>query len=559
MRARTPDLGARLAGLRQAVEALEGVPAEMVGPRTALDAAVEVLGNAGRRRELSADHTVVALAGATGSGKSSLLNALTGADAAVVGARRPTTAHPLAVLWPEGDVDAAAARPLLEWLEVDRLHEVSAGAGGWDAVDVSGLVLLDLPDIDSIESEHRRRAARLAKTVDVLVWVLDPQKYADAVVHTEFLRPMSRHAEVTLVVLNQTDRLAEADRPAVLRDLTERLVEDGLGGAKVLAVSARTGEGIDLLRREIGTFVRQRRAADARLAADVATAADGLDAAYHAELPDDIAGGAQRRLVGALATAAGVDRVSDAVGTSFRHRARRRTGWPLVRWVGRFRADPLRRLHLDRKIATDDGPVVTTSSLPPASPVQRAQVATALRTLGEAAAGGSGEPWRSYVRGAATEQAVTLPDQLDQAVVRTDLPGRKDPAWFAVVGVLQWLVFAMFVAGALWLGAYAVMGYMQIDIGWVPQIGPVPADPPLPELPAIPWPTALLVGGAVIGVLVALLSGLAARIGASRRRSRSRTALRTSIAETARTSVIAPVRDRMARARAFAEGVARAK
>ena len=31
-----------------------------------LDAAVEVLGNAGRRRELSADHTVVALAGAHG-------------------------------------------------------------------------------------------------------------------------------------------------------------------------------------------------------------------------------------------------------------------------------------------------------------------------------------------------------------------------------------------------------------------------------------------------------------------------------------------------------------
>ena len=447
MRARRPDLAARLAGLRQAIEALEGVPAELVGPADALAAAREVLGNAGRRRELSADHTVVALAGATGSGKSSLLNALTGVDAAVVGARRPTTAYPLAMLWPEGDVDAGSARPLLEWLEVDRQHEVRAAVGGWEASDVDGLVLLDLPDIDSIEEEHRRRSARLAKTVDALVWVLDPQKYADAVVHTEFLRPMSRHAEVTLVVLNQVDRLSEADRPAVLADLRERLVEDGLGDARVLPVSARTGTGVPELRRAIGDLVRRRRAADARLAADVVTVAEGLDEAFHADIPADLPGGAQRELVRALAVAAGVDRVADAVGSSFRHRARRRTGWPLVRWLGRFRPDPLRRLHLDRSIATDDGPVVTTSSLPPASPVQRAQVAAALRTIGDAAAGGSGEPWRTYVRGAVGEQVETLPDELDQAVVRTDLPGRTDPRWFAAVGALQWVVFALFIGG----------------------------------------------------------------------------------------------------------------
>ena len=143
--------------------------------------------------------------------------------------------------------------------------------------------------------------------------------------------------------------------------------------------------------------------------------------------------------------------------------------------------------------------------------------------------------------------------------MRTDLPGRRDPAWFAVVGVLQWLVFAVFVAGALWLAVYAVLGYLQIAIAWVPQIGPVPADPPLPALPAIPWPTALLVGGAVLGVLVALLSGLAARLGARRRASRSRAALRKAVAETARTTVLAEVRGRMSQAQAFAEGVARAQ
>ena len=555
------DLSTRLDGLRQAVRSLEEIPAGAVGPTAALDRAREVLANVGRRRELSAAHTVVALAGATGSGKSSLLNALAGVELATPGARRPTTSHPLAVIWTGRGVDADAARPLLDWLEVDRRHEVATGAGRWpEGSDVAGLVLLDLPDIDSVNPEHRRRAERLAKTVDVLVWVLDPQKYADDVVHTQFLRPMARHAEVTVVLLNQIDRLAEIDRAPVLADLQERLLDDGLRAAGVLGVSARTGEGLDEVRRAIARLVQRRRAAEARLAADVATVADGLDEAYHVDAVPALPASAERRLLSALSAAAGVDRVADAVGASFRLRARKRTGWPLVRWVGRFRADPLRRLHLDRAPVAESGqPVLTSSSIPQASPVQRAQVHTALRASGDAAAAGSEEPWRSYIRSAATDAAATLPDELDQAVVRTELSGRENPRWFGLIGALQWLVFAAFVAGALWLGAYAVLGYLRIEAPWVPQIGPVPADPPLPGFPAIPWPTALLVGGGVLGILVALLSGLCARLGARRRSARTRAALRRSVAQTAHRTVLVPVAERVERARAFADGIALAQ
>ncbi|WP_420110822.1 GTPase [Pseudactinotalea sp.] len=562
MRARhRADLSQRLDGLRQAVETLEALPASAVAAGQARDRAREVLANVGRRRELSAAHTVVALAGTTGSGKSSLLNALTDTELATVGARRPTTSHPSGVIWPGDGVEAHTVRPLLDWLEVDRRHEVTAGPGAWsEAASVSGLVLLDLPDIDSVDPEHRRRAERLAKTVDVLVWVLDPQKYADAVVHAEFLRPMARHAEVTVVLLNQIDRLAEADRAPVLADLKHRLADDGLRRARVLGVSARTGEGLDEVRRTIAELVRKRRAAEARLSADVATVADALDDAYHVDAVPQLPGSAERTLVTALSAAAGVDRVADAVGASFRYRARRRTGWPLVRWLGRFRADPLRRLHLDRSVATEEGqPVLTASSVPAPSPVQKAQVHTALRALGDAAAGDASEPWRSHIRAGATDVGAALPDELDQAVVRTELAGRRDPRWFGLIGVLQWLVFATFLTGALWLGVYALLGYLRIDAPWVPQIGPVPADPPLPAFPAIPWPTALLVGGAVLGILVALLSGLAARLGARRRAARTRAALRRSITATAQSSVLSPLASRVAHARAFAEGIALAQ
>src|SRR5690606_39507694 len=150
-------------------------------------AAREVTGRAGVRRGLSVAHTVVALAGATGSGKSSLFNALAGAPVAKVGVMRPTTAAAQAAVWdPEG------AGPLLDWLGVRRRHVVDPSADPAER-EPGGLILLDLPDHDSIEASHRLEVNRLVGLVDLLVWVLDPQKYADAAVHERYLRPLARH------------------------------------------------------------------------------------------------------------------------------------------------------------------------------------------------------------------------------------------------------------------------------------------------------------------------------------------------------------------------------
>src|SRR5258706_1078418 len=96
----------RVDALKRFVHAAEGhVPeSELVTARTVIDRASE-------RLALSKAHTVVALAGATGSGKSSLFNALSRLQISRVGARRPTpgVAHPC-VLGTEG------AGPLLALL-----------------------------------------------------------------------------------------------------------------------------------------------------------------------------------------------------------------------------------------------------------------------------------------------------------------------------------------------------------------------------------------------------------------------------------------------------------
>ena len=75
---------------------------------------------------------------------------------------------------------------LLDWLEVPRRHRHAPEPA------LDGLVLLDLPDHDSVKLEHRLEVDRLVGLVDVLVWVLDPEKYADAAVHDRYLAPARR-------------------------------------------------------------------------------------------------------------------------------------------------------------------------------------------------------------------------------------------------------------------------------------------------------------------------------------------------------------------------------
>ena len=148
----------------------------------------------------------MALAGGTGSGKSSLFNRLASADFSTVGVTRPITRDAHACVW-----GVAGAGPLLEWLGVPRRYRYARSSAldrGEEAL--AGLVLLDLPDHDSVVTGASGQVDRLVGLADLMVWVLDPQKYADAAVHRRFLVPLAGHAEVVAVVLNQCDLLTEA-------------------------------------------------------------------------------------------------------------------------------------------------------------------------------------------------------------------------------------------------------------------------------------------------------------------------------------------------------------
>ena len=519
MRRREVPLTDRLAALREAVELAEDrLEAPEVGRARAL------LAKAGAREALG-DATVVALAGATGSGKSTLFNAIVGADVSTPGVRRPTTGVAHAAVWGADGQDR-----LLDWLEVPRRHVV----GRDPALD--GLVLLDLPDHDSTKAEHRLEVDRLVQLVDVLVWVLDPQKYADAAVHDRYLAPYADHAGVLLVVLNQVDRLP--DPGPVLADLRGLLDREGLERTPLMAVAGRTGQGLPELRAELARRVSARRAATDRLTADVRTAATALQAhcgTAGADLPKED----RRRLVAALGDAAGVPTVVRAVERSARRDGRAATGWPLVRWTGRLRPDPLRRLHVGDERAR--------TSLPAPTATQSAAVTSALRSVRERAGEGLPQAWRDDLRRTVDAREERLADRLDRAVAGASPPPTGPPAWQRGIGGLQWLLALTALVGALWLLALVGLGYLQLD-----------DVVPLPRVEGIPLPTLLLVGGLLAGLLAALLVRPFVRASARRRGRRAERRLHEAVEQVADAEVLDPLRGEVAAHATFCTALERA-
>ncbi len=487
----------------------------------------DVLQHAGKRMSFG-PQTVVALAGATGSGKSSLFNALTGQQLAEVAARRPTTSQTRAAAFAPSDV------ALLDWLGIQRRNEVPPPLEGF-----RDLVLLDLPDHDSTQTEHRQEVERMVPVVDQFIWVLDPQKYADAAVHERYLRPLARHREVITVVLNQADRLSAEELRSCMDDLRRLLDDDGLGGVPVLATSAVTGDGLDELRRKLAKLATAKTAAAARLSADIDVVA--------AELSDAVAGPAvgtpSKRAVASLeaslSEAAGVPYVVGAVRTSMLHRGSLATGWPLVKWLGRFKPDPLRRLRIGSgaRHAQLEADVAPHSSLPNRGSIAEARLRTGLRTLSSELSEGLPGHWQDAIHDAVHNGVPTLPDSLDQAVVTANLHTERQPVWWQVLRFLQWLLIAAVVVGIGWLTVDVVLSYFQL--------------PTLPRvvIQDIPFalPTLLVGGGLVLGLVLSLVSRFFVGLGARSKARRARSILARRVAEVAGREVVQPAQSELDR------------
>ncbi|MHB9861641.1 YfjP family GTPase [Streptomyces sp. YIM S03343] len=511
--------------LRSRLDALR----ELVGlSRTRLDSrtlaeASKVLEAAAARRRLSGQHTVVAIAGATGSGKSQLFNTLAGVAISETGLRRPTTSAPIVCSWGDG------GSALIDRLGIPgRLRRRPAQSPEAEE-QLRGLVLVDLPDHDSAAVQHREQVDRVLALVDAVIWVVDPEKYADAVLHERYLRPLAGHAEVMFVVLNQVDRLPGEAADQVLDDLRRLLDEDGIAlgehgepGATVLAVSALTGTGIGELREALGQFVTERGAAARRVSADVDAAAARLRPVYTTGRRAGLSEEARDEFADRLADAVGAGAAGEAAERAWLRNANRACGTPWLR---------LWRWYQDRgELPTGRLPVRTQND---EEATARQRVEQAVRTVAEHASAGLPAPWAQAVREAAVRGSQGLPGALDLLAVRAGLPpGRPPrPGWWPAAVVAQGAMTFLQIVGGLWL-----MG----------QIAGVVA-------PNLGVPVLLMLAGIVGGPFVEWGCRMAARGPARRYGQEAERRLREAAAGCGRARVLDPVAAELLRYREVRE------
>jgi energy-coupling factor transporter ATP-binding protein EcfA2 len=227
------------------------------------------VGDARFRLDYPDDVIVAALAGGTGSGKSSLFNAMTGTDAAPIGDVRPTTSEPLAAV--------PAGRPGVMDGYLDRM-----GVDRRVAHDSDHLCVIDLPDTDSVVAEHRHRVESVLPRIDVLIWVVDPEKYRDSALHHRYLQPLAGYASQFLFVLNRVDLVRPEDADRVAVDLRVALDEDGIAepGCFPPPWHPRSpSHGVDEVMERLREMARYRETLYRKLILDLGRASTELESA----------------------------------------------------------------------------------------------------------------------------------------------------------------------------------------------------------------------------------------------------------------------------------------
>lgn len=518
MRSRqAPTLQDRLDALDALIELGEGrlEPALLEEARTVRDMATERLAK-------GEGHVVVALCGGTGVGKSSLFNLLAGAEVSPVGARRPVTvdAHALVV-----GADAASGA-LLDWLGVGDRHHVPAGTLP------EGLVVVDLPDHDSVELDHHLIVDAFVERVDVLVWVVDPVKYAHASLHEGYLRRLAAHADVVVAVLNRVDELTRPARNEVVADLRRLLDEDGLTGARILTTSARTGEGVADLRALLVEEGEQRRAVALRLMADVRRLAEAVSSAALA--PETAALPSTDGLVDALASAVGVEPTAAASAAEYRLAARRGSRSLVLAPVAALVALILRPIRGVRSVFDRDGRQRRQRASAQAGGATPLTVRHAGLRLLDDLLSGLPRPWCDRLQLLVGAEDGRLVSSVRAAVDGVPLrPARR--RWWRVVAVLRSLIDAVAVVGAVWLGVLAVLAWLRL---------PEPPTPMVTEVLSLP--TALLVGALLVRLVVGGLNRLLVAVGARRHRRAVAADLRGAIRRVVHDEVAEPITDELA-------------
>lgn len=160
---------------------------------------------------------VVGLFGGTGVGKSSLLNRLAGADIARTGVVRPTSMEITVYLHEDVEINALPAYFPRENISDNRHRQVSFERVMW----------VDMPDFDSDETQNRDQVKQWLPHIDLLIYVVSPERYKDQQGWQLLQQYGYRHA--WLFVLNHWDRA----QPVQQQDFNQLLIRAGFESPRI--------------------------------------------------------------------------------------------------------------------------------------------------------------------------------------------------------------------------------------------------------------------------------------------------------------------------------------
>ena len=197
-----------------------------------------------RLREYSENLLLIGFLGGTGVGKSTIMNALSGEVISTASHRRPHTHEVILYAHSEASLPDEVSNSGIP-LVIHRHRAEKARQ----------LVLCDVPDFDSIATEHRELVQNFLHRLDLLVWVASPEKYADEAFY-QFLYETSKRKDPNnfYFVLNKIDTISgEAEKLEQLAvSFADYLARYGIERPRIFLISA-----LDVLEKKPSTFWNQ--------------------------------------------------------------------------------------------------------------------------------------------------------------------------------------------------------------------------------------------------------------------------------------------------------------
>ena len=177
----------------------------------------------------------VVFVGGTGTGKSTLFNAFSGAHVSEMGVERPKTFGPIVYAHRDCPIEKGFPFPAIQMERRPSKHHIPPPVNGLPGhllileharEDLSHLLVVDTPDLDSVEAENRHIAEDLYLLSDVVVFITSQEKYADEVPYQFLLRILQDRTPYFFLLNKAGEKLTKEEALGAIRSRGVAFGED---------------------------------------------------------------------------------------------------------------------------------------------------------------------------------------------------------------------------------------------------------------------------------------------------------------------------------------------